>query len=102
MTAPRKAAVRAPKIDAAKFAEVEFAGHVYRIDRDVSLNVLDAVSPVDDDGNKKAPNHMLATQYLLGAKEWKVWRSRHTSLRELTDFWVAAMGALNTKPVSDA
>lgn len=92
---PRKAAVAAQRAEAAGVSEVDvvFQGHTYRIDTDIDLGVFEALSSVDDDGNRKSPDFKAAVQALLGPEQWKLWRSKHSKVSELMAFMSAGTEA---------
>jgi hypothetical protein len=96
MATPRKTAVPARRAEVNPETEVEvtFEGNVYTISRDISLDVFDALSTIDDDGNDKAPDLKRAVQVWLGVDQWKLWRTRHSKSSELSAFFTAAKDAV--------
>lgn len=102
MTGPRKTVGPRKTTAAAQKREVRdgetsvsFKGHSYVFDRDIDLDVLDALSATDLDGTPKLPDLGLAVRLLLGAEQYTQWRSRHKKTSELKEFFAAVTEALN-------
>lgn len=74
----------------------KYQGHDYTLSRKVKLDVFDALSSVDDDGNAHVPDVKKATQALLGVEQWKVWRERNSdaTMQDLEEFFATATKAV--------
>ena len=97
MAAPRKtAAARRAEVAAESETTFQFRGYEYIVPRAIRLDVFDALSIVDDDGNSKLPDVKKATQVLLGVEQWKAWRTRNAdaTVDDLHAFFGAATEAI--------
>ena len=94
MAAPRKTATQRAEAKAENSVDVTVDGVTYTISRNISLDVFDALSTVDDEGATKLPDLKKATQYLVGLAQWKQWRSKHSTSDELQAFFKAATEAV--------
>ncbi|HEY0868989.1 MAG TPA: hypothetical protein VGD55_01205 [Acidothermaceae bacterium] len=75
--------------------DFDFEGVSYTIEKDISLDVLDALSTINAAGDKKEQDYRTAMQCLLGLEQYASWRAKHSRLSELMALWQVAVNAVN-------